>query len=115
MTLASTAKSLPSTDLQPLAKNSKPATAALQFPTYRPEIDGLRAFAVLVVILCHAQFQYFSGGYVGVDVFFTISGYVVALAIFHEQANDTFTLAHFYSKRLRRLAPSLYLVLFSTI
>jgi len=115
MTLATTAKSLPSADLQPLAKPSKPASPAFQFPTYRPDIDGLRAFAVLVVILCHAQFRYFSGGYIGVDVFFTISGYVVALAIFRDQANDTFTLAHFYSKRLRRLAPSLYLVLFSTI
>lgn len=115
MTLVTTAISLPSADLQPLAKHSKPAAPTLQFPTYRPEIDGLRAFAVLVVILCHAQFRYFSGGYVGVDVFFTISGYVVALAIFRDQANDKFTLANFYSKRLRRLAPSLYLMLFSTI
>jgi peptidoglycan/LPS O-acetylase OafA/YrhL len=87
----------------------------LTVPSYRPEIDGLRAAAVMLVVLCHAQFKLFRGGFVGVDVFFTISGYVVALAIFRNLERGDFRLVDFYARRLRRLAPSIYLVLAATV
>jgi peptidoglycan/LPS O-acetylase OafA/YrhL len=82
---------------------------------YRPEIDGLRALAVILVMLCHAQFAWLRGGFIGVDVFFTISGYVVALAILRSQERGEFALLDFYARRLRRLAPSLYMVLAATV
>lgn len=63
---------------------------------YRPEIDGLRAVAVLPVILFHAGFGWFGGGYVGVDVFFVISGYLITTIILIERSNDKFTLIGFY-------------------
>jgi peptidoglycan/LPS O-acetylase OafA/YrhL len=115
MTSAGAAKSLRQIDFPLVAQKSHPVRNIQKFPEYRPEVDGLRAIAVLMVILCHAQLQYFTGGFVGVDVFFTISGYVVALAIFRDQKQGDFTLINFYGKRLRRLAPSLYLVLSVTI
>lgn len=82
---------------------------------YRPDIDGLRAIAVLIVILCHAGFAGFAGGFVGVDIFFVISGYVVAGAIWREQATGAFSLAQFYARRMRRLAPAAYCMVFATI
>jgi peptidoglycan/LPS O-acetylase OafA/YrhL len=115
MTSAGTAILLRQTDFPSVVQESHPVRNIKTIPEYRPEVDGLRAVAVWMVILCHAQFQYFTGGFVGVDVFFTISGYVVALAIFREQEKGDFTLINFYGKRLRRLAPSLYLVLSATI
>lgn len=82
---------------------------------YRPDIDGLRAIAVLVVILCHAGLTGFGGGFIGVDVFFVISGYVVANAIWREQSARTFSLVGFYARRMRRLAPAAYSMVFATI
>jgi peptidoglycan/LPS O-acetylase OafA/YrhL len=82
---------------------------------YLPEIDGLRAWAVLLVVFCHARFGWLAGGYVGVDVFFVISGYVVCRAILADQAGPGFGLKHFYTRRLKRLAPSLYLVMAATL
>jgi peptidoglycan/LPS O-acetylase OafA/YrhL len=70
---------------------------------------------VIVVLLCHAQIKGFSGGFIGVDVFFTISGYVVALSILRSLDQGSFHLRDFYARRLRRLAPSLYLVLAATL
>ncbi|WP_167759765.1 acyltransferase family protein [Massilia horti] len=78
---------------------------------YLPHVDGLRALAVLAVILCHAKFSMFSGGFVGVDIFFVISGYVVARSILHDQEAGVFSLKRFYTRRLARLAPALYLVM----
>tara|TARA_B100000212_G_scaffold45845_1_gene29600 strand:+ start:16307 stop:18178 length:1872 start_codon:yes stop_codon:yes gene_type:complete len=78
---------------------------------YRPEIDGLRAIAVLPVILFHAGFSYFSGGYVGVDVFFVISGYLITLMIVEETKNNSFSLSRFYERRIRRIVPALFLVI----
>jgi peptidoglycan/LPS O-acetylase OafA/YrhL len=81
-------------------------------PVFRiPAIDGLRAVAVMAVLLCHAQFAAFAGGYVGVDVFFVISGYVVSLLILREQEQGGFSLPAFYARRLKRLAPALLCVL----
>lgn len=82
---------------------------------YLPEIDGLRAWAVLLVLFCHAKFSWLAGGYIGVDVFFVISGYVVCRSILAEQAALTFGLKNFYTRRAKRLAPPLYLVMAATL
>jgi len=77
---------------------------------YRREIDGLRALAVVPVILFHAGFELFSGGYVGVDVFFVISGYLIANIVMAEMAGNRFSIIHFYERRARRILPALLLV-----
>lgn len=77
---------------------------------YRKEVDGLRALAVIPVILFHAGFEIFSGGYVGVDVFFVISGYLIANIVMAEMSADRFSIAHFYERRARRILPALLLV-----
>jgi peptidoglycan/LPS O-acetylase OafA/YrhL len=82
---------------------------------YRPEIDGLRALAVLPVILFHAGFETFSGGFVGVDVFFVISGYLITTIILKELEQDDFSIARFYERRARRILPALFLVMFVCI
>lgn len=82
---------------------------------YRREIDGLRALAVLAVIFFHAGFATFSGGYVGVDVFFVISGYLITAIILTEQQAGRFSLLNFYERRMRRILPALFLVLATCI
>jgi peptidoglycan/LPS O-acetylase OafA/YrhL len=82
---------------------------------YRREIDGLRAFAVIPVILFHAGFQTFSGGFVGVDVFFVISGYLITSIILEEKHAGAFTLVGFYERRARRILPALFLVMFACL
>lgn len=79
---------------------------------YRKEIDGLRAVAVIPVILFHAGFPAFSGGFVGVDVFFVISGYLITTIILAEIERGTFSLVNFYERRIRRILPALFLVMF---
>ena len=78
---------------------------------YRREIDGIRALAVLPVILFHAGFETFSGGFVGVDVFFVISGYLIASIILSELEQGKFSVVHFYERRARRILPALFLVM----
>lgn len=78
---------------------------------YRREIDGLRAVAVLPVVLFHAGFETFSGGFVGVDVFFVISGYLITSIILHERSRGQFSLLDFYERRARRILPPLFLVM----
>lgn len=78
---------------------------------YRREIDGLRALAVLPVLLFHAGFQRFSGGFVGVDVFFVISGYLITSIIINELHAGTFSIVKFYERRARRILPALFLVM----
>ena len=78
---------------------------------YRAEIDGLRALAVLPVILFHAGFEFFSGGFVGVDVFFVISGYLITTIIISEMAEGKFSLLNFYERRARRILPALFFVM----
>lgn len=78
---------------------------------YRPEIDGLRALAVIPVMLFHAGFEIFSGGYVGVDVFFEISGYLITTILIEDIENKRFNLVHFYERRARRILPALFLVM----
>lgn len=78
---------------------------------YRSEIDGLRALAVLPVILFHAGFEWFSGGFVGVDVFFVISGYLITTIIISEMAEGKFSIVNFYERRARRILPALFFVM----
>jgi peptidoglycan/LPS O-acetylase OafA/YrhL len=78
---------------------------------YRRDIDGLRALAVLPVIFYHAGFEVFSGGFVGVDIFFVISGYLITTIIFSELAQGKFSIANFYERRARRILPALFLVM----
>lgn len=82
---------------------------------YRREIDGLRAVAVVPVILFHAGFDVFSGGYVGVDVFFVISGYLITSIIISDLENGTFSISQFYERRARRILPALYVVMLCCI
>jgi peptidoglycan/LPS O-acetylase OafA/YrhL len=77
---------------------------------YRPEIDGLRAVAILPVVFYHAGFSGFSGGFLGVDVFFVISGYLITRLIDAEIAGGRFSIVRFYERRVRRILPALYLV-----
>jgi peptidoglycan/LPS O-acetylase OafA/YrhL len=78
---------------------------------YRKEIDGLRALAVIPVILFHAGFESFSGGFVGVDVFFVISGYLITSIILSELEKGKFSIINFYERRARRILPALFLVI----
>ena len=77
---------------------------------YRPEIDGLRAIAVLPVVLFHAGFQWFQGGYVGVDVFFVISGYLITTLLIEDLKAGRFSIADFYERRAKRILPALFFV-----
>jgi peptidoglycan/LPS O-acetylase OafA/YrhL len=78
--------------------------------SYRPEVDGLRALAVMPVILFHAGFSAFSGGFVGVDIFFVISGYLITSIILADLAQGRFSFGSFYERRARRILPALFLV-----
>jgi len=77
---------------------------------YRKEIDGLRAIAVIPVIFYHAGYQLFGGGFVGVDVFFVISGYLITTIILNDLESKKFSLLNFYERRARRILPALFLV-----
>lgn len=78
---------------------------------YRAEIDGLRAIAVIPVIFFHAGSMWFRGGYVGVDVFFVISGYLITTILLTEMEENGFSLINFYERRARRILPALFLVM----
>ena len=78
---------------------------------YRAEIDGLRALAVVPVILFHAGFELFSGGFVGVDVFFVISGYLITTILIEDIDNNRFSIVNFYDRRARRILPALFFVM----
>lgn len=78
---------------------------------YRPDIDGLRAIAVIFVVLFHAFPEYLPGGFIGVDIFFVISGFLISEIIFRNLESGQFSFFEFYSKRIRRIFPALILVL----
>jgi peptidoglycan/LPS O-acetylase OafA/YrhL len=79
--------------------------------SYRPEIQGLRPLAVLLVFRAHAQWMRFYGGFVGVDFFFVISGYVITVDLLKEhRRTQSLLLCHFYARRLQRLLPALVVI-----
>lgn len=82
---------------------------------YRPDIDGLRALAVLAVVIYHAFPAALPGGFCGVDIFFVISGYLISGILFKSLAQDNFSFIEFYSRRIRRIFPALIVVLFLTL
>lgn len=82
---------------------------------YRQEIDGLRAIAVLPVIMFHAGITAFRGGYVGVDVFFVISGYLITGIILEDLQQGKFSIQRFYERRARRILPALFLIVLACI
>lgn len=82
---------------------------------YRPEIDGLRAIAVLPVIFFHAGFDFFSGGFVGVDIFFVISGFLITSILLSDLEQNNFSLSSFYDRRARRILPALFVVVLVSI
>ncbi|TFZ50265.1 acyltransferase [Serratia proteamaculans] len=78
---------------------------------YRRDIDGLRAVAILLVILYHSGVTFLSGGFIGVDVFFVISGFLIGGIIYTELSNKTFSYSRFYTRRIKRIAPALLVML----
>ena len=82
---------------------------------YLPFIDGLRALAVLPVVFFHANFKLFEGGFVGVDVFFVISGFLITRLIIVDIENNRFSLSNFYFRRARRILPILFFIIFISI
>jgi peptidoglycan/LPS O-acetylase OafA/YrhL len=82
---------------------------------YRPEIDGLRAISVLAVFLFHLGLKSASGGYIGVDVFFVISGHLITCLIYTERQRNQFSLVSFYIRRIKRIAPALITVILFTV
>ena len=82
---------------------------------YRKEIDGLRGIAIIPVILYHLNIPFFSGGYIGVDIFFVISGFLITSIIHNNIKEKKFSLLDFYERRLRRIIPILYLILILSI
>jgi len=79
---------------------------------YRPDIDGLRAIAVLSVIIYHLSHAILPGGYLGVDVFFVLSGYLITAIIWREIAIGDFSILRFYERRIRRIMPALLAMIF---
>jgi peptidoglycan/LPS O-acetylase OafA/YrhL len=82
---------------------------------YRPDIDGLRAVAVLSVVVFHAFPEWISGGFIGVDIFFVISGYLISSIIFSRLNYEAFSFTDFYTRRINRIFPALIVVLISCL
>jgi peptidoglycan/LPS O-acetylase OafA/YrhL len=86
----------------------------LSHPKYRPDIDGLRAIAVVSVVVFHAFPSWLNGGFIGVDVFFVISGFLISTIIFESLDRETFSFAEFYARRIKRIFPALLIVLIAS-
>src|SRR6195952_2694953 len=105
---------LEATSMQPRSTATPDPTvhaAAPRHLPYRPDVDGLRALAVSSVIGFHAGIPVFQGGFVGVDVFFVISGYLIGSLIYRDVRQNRFSFADFYSRRARRILPALFATL----
>lgn len=82
---------------------------------HRPEVDGVRALSILVVLLFHFQVAGFGGGFVGVDVFFVVSGFLITRNLLNDLALGRFSLRGFYARRVRRILPSLLVTMALTL
>jgi len=85
-----------------------------KFSYYRPDIDGLRGYAVIFVVLYHYSLLNFSGGFLGVDIFFVISGYLITSLISRDFNNNSFSLVNFFHRRIKRIIPVLLFVILIT-
>jgi peptidoglycan/LPS O-acetylase OafA/YrhL len=83
----------------------------LTHPQYRPDIDGLRAVAILSVVGYHAFPEWLKGGFIGVDIFFVISGYLITKIILSDIKNNEFKFTEFYIRRINRIFPTLLIIL----
>ncbi|MDO4729566.1 MAG: acyltransferase family protein, partial [Bacteroidota bacterium] len=81
--------------------------------SYRPDIDGLRCLAVLSVILFHINPKYMPSGFLGVDIFFVISGYLITSILYREMSNQRFSFIDFYNRRIKRILPIFFVVIFA--
>jgi peptidoglycan/LPS O-acetylase OafA/YrhL len=96
--------------------HSDPARGNRAADGFRGDIEGLRAVAVALVVLYHAQIAGFGGGYVGVDVFFVLSGFLITGILLREMAGTgSISLSGFYARRLRRILPAAVLVVLVTV
>jgi len=82
---------------------------------YRPDIDGLRAIAVIAVVIYHSFPGLLPGGFIGVDIFFVISGYLITKIVVTDLDRGAFSFATFYARRIRRIFPALIVVMFATL
>ena len=98
-------------DEAPIQRSGIASPPAAAHANYRPDIDGLRAVAVLAVVGFHAFPQSITGGLVGVDIFFVISGFLISSIIFQGLRSDRFSYLEFYIRRIKRIFPALILVL----
>jgi peptidoglycan/LPS O-acetylase OafA/YrhL len=101
-----------------LSPTRKPALAGLlaqAHESYRPDIDGLRAVAVLSVILFHIKKSLLPGGFVGVDIFFVISGFLITRNILDDLERRSFSILDFYRRRVKRIAPAMFVVILATL
>ena len=94
--------------------NPLPPAEHLTHPKYRPDIDGLRAIAVLSVVIYHAFPKFIRGGFIGVDIFFVISGFLISTIIMGSLERNSFSFIEFYSRRIKRIFPALLLVLIAS-
>ena len=98
-----------------LPQSNTPGPSYRAEPSYRPDIDGLRALAILSVVLYHSGLVRLSGGFTGVDIFFVISGYLIGGHIWTEMRTGTFSYKRFYQRRAKRILPALYAVIVFTL
>ena len=82
---------------------------------FRQDINGLRAVSVLAVVFYHAEMKFFKGGWLGVDIFFVISGYLISNIIISELNEGNFSFKNFYIRRVKRILPALFSTLLLTI
>lgn len=97
---------------QKILEEKKPPSHSIE---YRPEIDGIRSIAISLVLIFHAWPNFISGGFIGVDVFFVISGYLISSIIFKEISKGQFSFVKFYFRRIRRLFPALIIVMLTVL
>src|SRR5580658_7373612 len=92
-----------------------PRSGHLTHPKYRADIDGLRAVAIIAVVAFHAFPKRFPGGFIGVDIFFVVSGFLISTILFGSLERNSFSFIEFYSRRIRRIFPALIVVLIAAL